>query len=104
VLAAPISASPTAVVSSLTNVYGQMFFAADDGVYGQELWTSDGTPAGTLLFADINPGPGSSQPGAFTVWNNRLFFPADDGVHGFELWALTLFPLDRAVYAPLVGR
>jgi len=34
---------------------GRLFFAADDGMAGLELWTSDGTAAGTTLFKDINP-------------------------------------------------
>ena len=35
---------------------GHLFFFANDGVHGYELWSSDGTPSGTALLADINPG------------------------------------------------
>src|ERR1700739_1754638 len=35
-------------------------FVWDDGIHGQELWATDGTPAGTHLVRDINPGPASS--------------------------------------------
>ena len=42
--------------ASLTNVGGTLFFSADDGTHGSELWKSDGTAAGTVLVKDINPG------------------------------------------------
>ena len=46
----------------LTNVSGTLFFTADDGVDGNELWRSNGTAAGTVLVADIIPGAGNSVP------------------------------------------
>jgi ELWxxDGT repeat protein len=32
------------------------FFLANDGVHGMELWKTDGTPGGTAMVKDINPG------------------------------------------------
>ncbi|HLU38379.1 MAG TPA: ELWxxDGT repeat protein, partial [Planctomycetota bacterium] len=51
-----------------------------------ELWITDGTPAGTVLFADLRPGAGGSDPRDFVRVGAFLFFTADDGTHGRELW------------------
>ena len=60
---------------------------AGDGIHGRELWTSDGTQAGTVLVKDIKPGRASgSFPSYLTAVGGRLFFTADDGKHGQELW------------------
>jgi len=63
-----------------------MFLPADDGMNGFELWVTDGTPDGTVLLLDINPGSESSWPQNFAVVGDRLFFDADDGTHDRELW------------------
>ena len=39
-----------------------LFFQADDGVNGRELWTSDGTAAGTQMVKDIDPTPATRSP------------------------------------------
>lgn len=65
----------------------QMYFTANDGIHGSELWRTDGTAAGTALVVDICPGSCSGEPGSFAIVNGRLLFHADDGVHGMELWS-----------------
>jgi ELWxxDGT repeat protein len=72
--------------ADLTNVNGTLFFQADDGTHGQELWESNGSAAGTFLVKDINPGANGSKPYVTNV-NGTAFFSADDGTHGGELWA-----------------
>ena len=67
----------------------KLYFTANDGKNGDELWVSDGTTEGTQLFKDIRPNKGyniSSYPDHLTVFNDRLYFIADDGENGDELW------------------
>jgi ELWxxDGT repeat protein len=63
-----------------------LFFTANDGVNGTELWKSDGTAAGTVLVKDINPLSFGTYPSNLTAVGSTLFFTADDGVNGTELW------------------
>jgi ELWxxDGT repeat protein len=76
------SSNPT----GLTQVGNTLFFAADDGVHGVELWKTDGTAAGTKMVKDIRPLGKSSSPENLTAVGNTLFFTAVDGKHGRELW------------------
>ena len=80
--------TPARDPSELTDLRGTLFFSADDGIHGQELWKSDGTKAGTVLVKDIHPGTGDyyDDPLLLTAVSGALFFAADDGVHGDELW------------------
>ncbi len=41
-------------------VGGRAILSSNDGVYGQELWASDGTELGTIMIKDISPGAASS--------------------------------------------
>src|SRR5215469_15655303 len=42
---------------SFTAYNGKVYFSANDGVHGVELWQSNGTAAGTVLLKDLlNPG------------------------------------------------
>lgn len=64
-----------------------LFFTADDGIHGRELWVSTGTGGtGTFLVKDIRPGVESSNPRDLTRVGNRVFFSANDGASGQELW------------------
>jgi len=69
----------------MTDVNGVLYFAADDGTHGRELWRSDGTVAGTYMALDINPGPGASNPNGLLLVGGTVYLGADDGIHGNEL-------------------
>ena len=96
----------------LATARGRLFFTADDGSHGEELWTSDGTAAGTTLLADIRA-TGYSSILFLTNVNDTIFFGADDGVHGYELWksdgtvdgtraVADIFPGQSSSYAELL--
>jgi ELWxxDGT repeat protein len=70
----------------LVRVNGRIYFSADDGVHGRELWTSDGTSQGTYMVKDILPGIDTSNPVRLTPVGNVVFFVATDPAHGYELW------------------
>src|SRR6185369_2690877 len=56
-----------------TNVNGKVFFRGGTSG-GKELWSSDGTDAGTALVKDITPGSQGSFPRDFENVNGTLFF------------------------------
>ena len=70
----------------LTIFDGKLYFPADDGTNGFELWEYDGTTASMLGGATGINASGGSSPADLTVYNNNLYFSADDGVMGTELW------------------
>ncbi len=70
---------------NLKAVNNTLYFNADNGANGRELWKSDGTNAGTVLVADLNPA-GSSTPVPLVGINGVLYFTADNGSAGRELW------------------
>jgi ELWxxDGT repeat protein len=72
----------------LADANGWLFFAADDGRSGYELWKSDGTAGGTVRVKDINPGAGGAFqfPISAADVNGTLFFAANSGHGGTELW------------------
>src|SRR5262249_2924237 len=72
--------------SLLVDVNGTLFFSADDGVHGGQLWKSDGTEKGTVMVKEINPGHSASLR-HLTVMNGVLFFGAFDvATHTEVLW------------------
>ncbi len=80
------SAKPFAGIRISAWLGNQLLFVANDGTTGEELWSTDGTEAGTVLLADINPGINNSGIQFFASLNGQVLFKANDGVNGYELW------------------
>ena len=54
-----------------------LYFRANDGVSGAELWRTNGTAAGTVLVADLTPGAGSTSLHSLAWYGSgRVFFGA----------------------------
>ncbi|HRE88128.1 MAG TPA: hypothetical protein PK095_03225, partial [Myxococcota bacterium] len=82
------SSNPVALVAVGPN---HVFFRADDGINGLELWRTDGTAAGTVLVTDIAPGVDPSTPNFITSLDGtRIVFAAmASPASGIELWTAT---------------
>ena len=81
----PGSGSSYAMDASESIAIGDyLYFTADDGTRGFELWRTNGTT--TELVSDIRTGGASSYPYELTVLGDYLYFAADDGTTGRELW------------------
>ncbi len=65
---------------------GKVYFSADDGVYGRELWVSDGTAFGTERLTDLNPDMGHANPGGFAPFGPDLLFVASSGTSNAALY------------------
>ena len=70
----------------LYNWNGVVYFMADDGVNGKELWKSDGTASGTVLVKNIADTDAPSYPADFVALGSRLLFTAQNDTYGNELW------------------
>ena len=79
----PILGTP--FVASLN---GRLYFSATTTQTGNELWTSDGTRQGTMLFQDYTPGPAHSYFGESEIAGGKLYFVGRSQNASSGLWAI----------------
>ena len=77
-----------------------LVFGHDDLVAGKELWTTDGTAAGTGLALDVFPGPSSSDPGEFVRLNGDVLFAATGPYFDRELFRVPMATLGEWAAEP----
>ena len=68
-----------------TEFQGSLYFSANDGVNGNELWKVNPT-TGLTMVKDIRPGSDGSNINHIIVVGNSMYFVADDGTNGYEMW------------------
>ena len=71
---------------------GLVYFAADDGINGYELWRTDGTEAGTALVADLLPGPDGFGSITMRPTGNLFYVILEKFLDFSELWVLEATP------------
>ena len=68
----------------------RLYFEANDGTNGYELWAHETNNGSTWQVADIRSGSLSGNPNDITVMGTRLYFEASDGNQGKELWMMEI--------------
>lgn len=68
-----------------TVLQDRLFFRANDGISGEELWMYNESEGATLA-ANVAPGSGASLPAPMAAMGGKLYFSASDGVVGHTLW------------------
>ncbi|MEC8353763.1 MAG: ELWxxDGT repeat protein, partial [Candidatus Thermoplasmatota archaeon] len=63
-----------------------LFFVANDGLEGYELWKSDGTNSGTQLVRSLYPGNQNSNPYGFFTIGDTLYFSARSTSAVHSIW------------------
>jgi len=67
-------------------VNGILYFGATEYATARELWRSDGTPDGTYIVEDINPGGSPSTPMQITPFGDGFIFRAAGQTDNPEMW------------------
>ncbi|HTN18402.1 MAG TPA: ELWxxDGT repeat protein [Chitinophagaceae bacterium] len=64
---------------------GKLFFNADDGVHGRELWIYDKSGGGPVLYKDIHSGTTGSNPKPLATYKDQLYFFINELTVGTQL-------------------
>jgi ELWxxDGT repeat protein len=65
-----------------------LYFRADDGSLGEELWQTNGTSTGTRMVRDFRRGKRGARPSGLVSLDGRLYAWMNEGLWGEGLWRL----------------
>ena len=71
--------------ADLTAIGSTVYFSADNGTDGYQLWESNGTSKGTTMVDDIN-GKAGCNPANLTDVGGTLYFSAYTPTTGVQIW------------------
>jgi ELWxxDGT repeat protein len=71
---------------NMINFKNKIYFTASDDIHGAELFSSDGSAAGTQIVMDIIPGIQGSLPLKSVIYNGNLYFSCSNGATTAGLW------------------
>ena len=74
------------MITPKSTLKNTLYFSADNGTNGNELWKSDATEGGTVMVKDINPYQFGAGIGSVISFQKKIYFTADNGINGLELW------------------
>ena len=74
------------LLGNFTDVNGVLYFTANDGLTGSEVWKTDGTAAGTVYLPEVAPGLDDSNPTRLVNLNGVLFFDASFNPQVLRQW------------------
>jgi ELWxxDGT repeat protein len=76
----------------MLQVNNLLFFSANNGEHGQELWVTDGTQDGTFMLFDLVEGSESSSPTHFVASPTHLYFSIQPKTGFPEIYSFTFNP------------
>lgn len=80
------------LIGNITDVGGEAYFPANTAATGNEIWKSDGSPAGTLPATDVNPPTSNSSESNLSAADGVMYFLMPSVLPLTNLWKFVVPP------------